>query len=92
VVARRIINGMWCVFVERGRQEYLAAVQVHFKEGGCRDYAIWCRTSCASGKARKKPQWEVRSLVRDRQAPPIDLRNRAHAKMLEKELLAATEN
>jgi DNA invertase Pin-like site-specific DNA recombinase len=85
---RRIIEGVWCLFVARGATR-LAAVQIWFTGGARRDYLILRQPAKANGSARKEAQWWVRSLATVAKPGDLDLRKRDHARRLEKALAGA---
>jgi DNA invertase Pin-like site-specific DNA recombinase len=86
---RRIVSGIWCLFVPRGHTR-LAAVQVWFAGDGHRDYFIVYRPP-AGGAVRTRPaRWGVRSLAEVAATGNLDLRRRKDARLLE-EALAAVE-
>jgi hypothetical protein len=75
---RRMVGGIWCLFVARGRWQY-AAVQVWFTGGSHRDYLIrHARTPGSPGVA-------TRSFVAPG-ADGLDLRKPNHARRLERVL------
>jgi hypothetical protein len=81
------VEGVWCVFVNRGSTR-LAAVQVFFHGGACRDYLILHR-GVTGGAVKVRPsQWWARSLASVAKPRELDLRRREDAASLEKVLLA----
>jgi DNA invertase Pin-like site-specific DNA recombinase len=86
---RRIVSGVWCLFVARGASR-LAAVQVWFTGDGHRDYLILHKPATGGSVGVRPARWWVRSL------PPalagttqFDLRKPGQAADLEQALLAA---
>jgi hypothetical protein len=84
---RRIVEGVWCLFVGRGRQR-LAAVQIWFTGGARRDYLILHRPAQGGALAPRPADWWVRSLASVPQAGDLDLRKRGDARELERVLEA----
>jgi DNA invertase Pin-like site-specific DNA recombinase len=81
---RRLVTGIWCVFVVKRNWRY-AAVQVWFRGDGHRDYLIaHRRTQVTPGKWLPE-QVHVRSFA-DPGMTGLDLRKTAHAKRLAKVL------
>jgi DNA invertase Pin-like site-specific DNA recombinase len=87
---RRTVEGIWCLFVSHGRKsDRLAAVQVWFKSGACRNYLIRHRQPRANSHGwRADGIWQVWSLADVVRPGDLDLRDRAHAEALEKRLQA----
>jgi DNA invertase Pin-like site-specific DNA recombinase len=82
-VLLQTIDGIYCVFAKAGYGR-VAAVQVFFKGGASRLYAIhWRRAVCLPGK-HKPDSWSFLSLPSEPGKPPIDLRKIKDAKRLEK--------
>jgi hypothetical protein len=59
---RRIVEGVWCLFIARGAQR-LAAVQVWFTGGAHRDYLILHRAATGGAVGVRPARWWVRSLA-----------------------------
>jgi hypothetical protein len=79
---------MWLVIVPRGHDR-LCALQCWFVDGKRRrDYVIMHRRPESDGRARKEGGWWVGSLATVIQPVHLDLRNPAHAKRLETQLVA----
>jgi DNA invertase Pin-like site-specific DNA recombinase len=86
---RSTVESIHLLIVPVARQDRLAAVRVQFMgTDKHRDYLIFCRTFCGSGKFRKPPLWRARSLADAAALGEFDLRKPAHAKRLEAALLA----
>jgi hypothetical protein len=84
-VLRRVVEGMHVLVVRRGAWR-LCAVQAYFTEGGARrDWLILYR---AAGNGRQQ-HWEARSTAFAGPGGPLDLRQRDHARLLEKEMAEA---
>jgi DNA invertase Pin-like site-specific DNA recombinase len=79
----RVVEEVWCLFVNRGKGVMLAALQCRFSGGGQRDYLVMHRASFASGKSRKTPRWWAKSLAGVAAIGPLDLRKQKDAKELE---------
>lgn len=78
---RRIVSGIWLLIVPGRGQDRLAAVQLHFTEGKHRDYFLrWWPSN-----GRREGGWEALSSVRAG-LPAYDLRDRAQAAELERDL------
>jgi DNA invertase Pin-like site-specific DNA recombinase len=85
---RRIVEGIWCLFVARGALR-VAAVQVWFADGAThRDYLILHRPAVNGFGGRKEGGWWSRSLASAVEPGDLDLRNREHAADLERALLS----
>jgi hypothetical protein len=84
---RRIVTGIWCLFVTRGRHR-LAAVQIWFEGGGHRDYAILYDPPHGNGAASRPGLTQVLSFA-DVGAGNRDLRKPADVKKVEALLQAA---
>jgi DNA invertase Pin-like site-specific DNA recombinase len=84
---RRVVEGVWCLFVARGCVR-LAAVQVWFAGGAHRDYLILHRPAAGGAVPARRPRSEVCSTADVVALGELDLRKRAHARELERELLA----
>jgi DNA invertase Pin-like site-specific DNA recombinase len=79
---RRIVEGVWCLFVGRGAVR-LAAVQVVFTGGARRDYLIYYKPG-TGGRAGVHPaRTHCCSLADVAKLGPCDLRQAADAKKLE---------
>jgi DNA invertase Pin-like site-specific DNA recombinase len=88
-VLRRMVAGIYCLFVGRGNTRY-AAVQVWFTEGGHRDYLIRHKprpSNTAKGQPRF-PEPHVRSFAGPAVEGEFDLRDREDAAAMERALLA----
>jgi DNA invertase Pin-like site-specific DNA recombinase len=78
---RRIVEGVWCLFVARGATR-IAAVQIWFTGGAHRDYLIVHRAATGGSVGVRPAKWWARSLVGV--APSsLDLRRRKDAEALE---------
>jgi hypothetical protein len=89
---RRVVDGVWCLFVARGSMR-LAAVQIMFTGGGRRDYLILHRRAVGGRAAALADtpggwpaRWWARSLASV--AGGLDLRRPEDAAELEQVLLA----
>jgi DNA invertase Pin-like site-specific DNA recombinase len=82
------VEGVWCVFVGRGKTR-LCACQVWFRGGDQhRDYLIVHRGGTGGAVDGRKGGWTCRSLAPELTAKlRLDLRDREHAARLEKLLL-----
>lgn len=60
-VLRRLIDSVHCVWVKRGRYDYLGAVQVFFRSGESRGYHILIRSPSGNGTVRVPGFWCVRT-------------------------------
>ncbi|HEY7428846.1 MAG TPA: recombinase family protein [Gemmataceae bacterium] len=58
---RRIVEGIWCVFVPHGRIR-LGEVQVMFKDGPRRDYLVLHRPATGGAVGERPARWYVHSL------------------------------
>jgi DNA invertase Pin-like site-specific DNA recombinase len=85
---RRVVEGIWCLFTVKGTLR-IAAAQVWFKGDGHRDYLIVHRPATSGVAGRRASSWERRSLADAAALGRLDLRNKEHARRLEKALLAA---
>jgi hypothetical protein len=83
---RRIVEGIWCLFIGRGALR-IAAVQVWFTGGACRDYLIVHRPATGGSVGVRPAQWWVRSLAVVSPGD-LDLRRREDARLLEAALAA----
>jgi DNA invertase Pin-like site-specific DNA recombinase len=92
------VESIWCLFLPvKGRR--LAAVQVWFKgedgkqTGEHRDYLISYRRALGGAAGKYAPSWEVVSahFEADTSVDILNLRDRAHARLLEQALKAAAE-
>lgn len=82
-VLLQVIDSIHCVFAKVG-VDRTAAVQVFFKGGESRLYAIyWTRMVTLPGR-QKPDKWSVRSLTTGPGDKPIDLRKPKDAKRMEK--------
>ncbi|VTU02437.1 site-specific recombinase : Site-specific recombinase OS=Rhizobium fredii (strain HH103) GN=SFHH103_03916 PE=4 SV=1: Resolvase: Recombinase [Gemmataceae bacterium] len=86
---RRIVEGVWCLFVARGPVR-LAAVQVWFAGGAHRDYLVARHAGHGSQSSKRPPRWWVRSFADAGADLGLDLRERADAKKLDR-LLARVD-
>jgi DNA invertase Pin-like site-specific DNA recombinase len=85
---RNIIAEVWLLVVRRGRDR-LAAVQLWFHGGGKhRDFLIFHQASRGNGLMHAAAKWRCRSRLFKSKRGELDLRKRADAEALEKELLA----
>jgi DNA invertase Pin-like site-specific DNA recombinase len=84
---RRIVSEVWLLVVPR-KLTRLAAVQLHFADGGQRRYLIYYTPPHHSFAGRKEMQWWARSLGTVA-AGDLDLRNRKDAQALIKALETA---
>jgi DNA invertase Pin-like site-specific DNA recombinase len=84
---RRIVDGVWCLFMGRGARR-LAAVQIHFTGDGRRDYLVCYRPRQSNLGGRQGADLGVRSLADVAKIPGLDLRKADHARRLEEALLA----
>jgi hypothetical protein len=84
-VLRRMIDGVWCLFVGHGRTR-LAAVQIWFTGGAHRDYLIVHQPPHGNAAAKRKAETEVRSFAEVDAGSGLDLRKRKDAKALAKVL------
>lgn len=76
---RRIVAGIYSVFVPRGRDR-LAAVRVQFSGGRHRDYLIIHHGGFGNADSKVESRWECRSFVTPGgKAGALDLRNPADA-------------
>jgi hypothetical protein len=83
---RRIIERIWILVVPRGTNR-LAAVQIWFADGEHhRDYFVFHRPPRSNGKATKPGFWRAWSLAEVAVPGDLDLRDRGHARRLEKAL------
>ncbi|MFO0849564.1 MAG: recombinase family protein [Gemmataceae bacterium] len=87
---RRIVKGIWCLFVVRGIKR-IAAVQVWFEGGSRRDYLIHYTPAWGSPHVRKPEKWEVKSVAHAGRKGGLDLRKTADAAQLEKVLIKLIE-
>jgi DNA invertase Pin-like site-specific DNA recombinase len=78
---RRIVEGVWCVFVARGRSR-LAAVQVRFTGGAARDFLIYHRTGTGGSVGTRPAAWQACSLPADVGVEGLDLRRKTDARGL----------
>jgi len=62
---RRVVDSMWLLVVPRGI-ERLAVLQVHFREGGRRDYWFRYRQATRSFGKPRCAEWQVRSIRADK--------------------------
>jgi DNA invertase Pin-like site-specific DNA recombinase len=86
---RRTVESIHLLVVPVARQDRLAAVRVQFVgTGKHRDYAIFSRTFCGSGKYRKPHKWWAKSLADVAALGDLDLRKQKDAKKLEAALAA----
>jgi DNA invertase Pin-like site-specific DNA recombinase len=86
---RQIIDRVFMLVVPRGHDRF-CAVQVYFTDDGTRSYLIFLRTARANGRRRHEARWRAWSL-KDKLAPgDLDLRDREHARALER-LLAEVD-
>jgi DNA invertase Pin-like site-specific DNA recombinase len=88
VALRRMVEGIWCLFVARGATR-LAAVQVRFQDDGHRDYLILHRPA-TGGFMKKQPASSRVASLTSKEHPDIanlDLRRRKDALALERVLL-----
>ena len=76
---RRIMSGIWCLFVARGAVR-LAAVQIHFANGGHRDYLIVHRNGWASANGKRQAATRVWSFADEMEG--LDLRTAGDVKRL----------
>jgi DNA invertase Pin-like site-specific DNA recombinase len=81
---RRIVEGIWCLFVARGSNR-LAAVQVWFAGGAHRDFLIALEPARGNASAKRAPLPVVYNFA-DTSAPILDLRKRAGAAKAERAL------
>jgi hypothetical protein len=79
---RRVVEGIWCVFVGRGSRR-LAAVQVFFTGGARRNYLILHKPATGGSVGVQPARWWARSLAEVAAPGDLDLRNPEHAKELE---------
>lgn len=82
---RRVVTGVWCLFVARGLDR-MAAVQLWFEGGAHRDYLIHYRPGHAVKAGGRKAGWSVRSLKLPGKRGELDLRRPADVAALEKVL------
>jgi hypothetical protein len=82
---RRMVSGIWCLFVARGHWRY-AAVQVHFRGDGHRDYLILHKRNQSTPKGQSPERTHVFSFASAGVGAELDLRKPAHARRLEKVL------
>lgn len=82
---RRIVSGVWCLFLAEG-QDRVAAVQVWFKGGGHRDYLVYHRRSHGNASAIREGQSWVMSIEFEGEEGRLDLRCPEHAGALERVL------
>jgi hypothetical protein len=61
-VLRRVVEGVWCVFVAAGKTRF-AAVQVWFSGGSHRDYLIVHKPATGGSVGVRPSQWWARSLA-----------------------------
>lgn len=81
---RQMVDVIWLLVVPRGRDR-LAAIQVWFTGERRRNYLILRRGTRANASARQEGSWAVHALPA---AAALDLRQPAHTRELEEELLA----
>jgi DNA invertase Pin-like site-specific DNA recombinase len=81
---RRMVTGIWCLFVGRGRWR-VAAVQFHFDGGARRDYLLLHRPAHGNPSSRRDAQTLARSFAAA-DANGLDLRKKKDALDLEKTL------
>jgi DNA invertase Pin-like site-specific DNA recombinase len=80
---RRTVERIWCLFVPRGMVR-LAAVQVWFAGGKCRNYLIVHRAASGGFAGVRPSKWWVRSLTSDDvDVANLDLRQHKDAVALE---------
>jgi DNA invertase Pin-like site-specific DNA recombinase len=82
---RRIVTGVWCLFVGRGRIR-LAAVQIWFTGGARRDYLILSRPATGGAAGHKESSWWACSLAEATGPDDLDLRERKDVLDLERAL------
>jgi hypothetical protein len=82
---RRMVSGVWCLFVGRGRWR-LAAVQIWLAGGAHRDYLLLHRPAHKNPTSRRDARTQVWSFAEADVGGDLDLRNPAHARRLEREL------
>lgn len=85
---RRIVSGVWCVFLAEG-QDRVAAIQVWFKGGGHRDYLVYHRRGHGNATASRKSKSWVTSVEFEGEEGGLDLRRPEHAHELERVLAPA---
>jgi hypothetical protein len=85
---RRIVEGIWCVFVGRERIR-IAAVQVWFTGNGSRSYLIIHKPATGGAVSSRPTSWECRSFA-DAKTKGLDLRRPGHARRLERVLAEMT--
>jgi DNA invertase Pin-like site-specific DNA recombinase len=81
-VLRRMVEGIWCLFVARGAVR-IAAVQVWFKDDGHRDYLVLHRAGAGGAVAARPAAWWARALADVATPGAFDLRRPADAARLE---------
>src|SRR5262249_13735099 len=79
---RRIVEGVWCLFIGRGSLR-IAAVQVWFTGGACREYLILHRAATGGSVGVRPARWWARSLAEVVAPGDLDLRRREDAQLLE---------
>jgi DNA invertase Pin-like site-specific DNA recombinase len=84
-VLRRLVAGIWCLFLHDGLWR-IAAVQIWFTGDGHRDYLILHRGAGGGNVPRREPVLTVSSLAEKTAAGPLDLRKREDAERLDREL------
>src|SRR5262249_29436107 len=83
---RRLVDQVWVLVVPRGVVR-LAAVQLHFREGGRRQYLLYSRPLQAPGGRRIEAAADGRSFAAAGAPGSLDLRDPDHVRRLEAWLL-----
>jgi hypothetical protein len=86
-VLRRMIEGIWCLFVPNGRWRF-AAVRAQFTGGAHRDFLILHRFGHRNPTSHRAPQTWVHSFAEMDVKGRLDLRDQAHVRKLEAALSA----
>jgi DNA invertase Pin-like site-specific DNA recombinase len=82
---RRMLAGIWCLFVARGAQR-LAAVQVWFQGDGHRDYLILHQPATGGFQKKRPSSWRAWSLAEVTKAGDVDLRQAKYVREVERQL------
>jgi hypothetical protein len=80
---RRVVDGIWCVFVHRGSVRR-AAIQIWFHGGVHRDYLVQHEPAKGNAAAKRPARTAPPKSFADAGAPDVDLRLAADVKLVER--------